>query len=148
MDTSTLHPNLTVADAQAAIDFYVAAFGAELLDTVTNAGAVIHSDLRVGGSTFTVAPPFPGSSVVPDPAAASSASFTLNLGSAADVDATFERAVAAGASAVGAPADWFPGFRQSELRCPFGHRWFLVHVEPSVTVADVQRASDAWAEHA
>jgi PhnB protein len=144
MESSALHPNLTVDDARAAIDFYVAAFGAELVDTVTAGDTVIHSDLRIGGSTFTVAPAFPGSSVAPDAAAPSSASFTVNLAGAAEVDATFARAVAAGASPVAEPSDWFEGFRQSELRCPFGHRWFLVHVAPDVTVDDIQRASDAW----
>lgn len=145
MQTSTLHPNLTVADAQAAIDFYAQAFGAELLDAITASGTIVHADLRVGGSTFTVAPPFPGSSALPDPGAPPSASFTLYRDDPADVDATFARAVAAGATPVAEPGDWFEGFRQSELRCPWGHRWFVVHVAPWVTADDVQRASDAWA---
>ena len=144
MQSSTLHPNLTVDDARAAIDFYVAAFGAELVDEITAGDTIIHSDLSLGGSTFTVATAFAGSSSAPDPSAPSSVSFTVNLASAADVDATFARAVAAGATSVAEPADWFEGFRQSELRCPFGHRWFFVHVAPEITAADVQRASDAW----
>ncbi|MGC5166619.1 VOC family protein [Luteimicrobium sp. DT211] len=144
MQTSTLHPNLTVTDARAAIDFYVGALGAEVVDEITAGDAIIHSDLSLGGSTFTVAAAFPGSSAAPDASAPSSVSFTVNLPSADDVDTTFARAVAAGASAVAEPADWFEGFRQSELRCPFGHRWFLVHVAPQITAADVQRASDAW----
>jgi len=144
MQNSTLHPNLTVTDARAAIDYYVAAFGAEVIDEITAGETIIHSDLSLGGSTFTVATAFAGSSVAPDPAGFVPVSFTVNLSSADDVDATFARAVTAGATAVAEPADWFEGFRQSELRCPFGHRWFLVHVAPEITAADVQRASDAW----
>jgi PhnB protein len=144
MQTSTLHPNLTVTDARAAIDFYVAAFGAEVVDEITAGETIVHSDLSLGGSTFTVATAFTGSSVAPDPAALLPVSFTVNLPAADDVDATFARAVAAGATAVAEPADWFDGFRQSELRCPFGHRWFFVHVAPEITAEDVQRASDAW----
>jgi PhnB protein len=141
MDTSTLHPNLTVRDAAAAISFYTEAFAAELIDRITAGDTIVHSDLRVGDSTFTVAAEFAGSSQAPEPASPSSVSFTLNV---EDVDASFTRAVAAGATPVAEPADWFEGFRQSELRDPFGHRWFLVAVADSVTVADIQRASDAW----
>lgn len=144
MDLSPLHPNVTVADARAAIDFYVAAFGAEVVDTITAGGSVIHSDLRLrsghGASTFTVAPAFPDSgSVAPDPGGSTSASFTLFVD---DVDAAHARALAAGAASTQDPQDWFPGFRQAAVRCPFGHRWFLATIAEHVTAADIQRASD------
>ena len=72
MDMSALHPNLAVSDARGAIDFYVAAFGAEVDDVITAGDAIIHSDLRLpttaGFSTFTVAQEFPGAgSTAPDP---------------------------------------------------------------------------------
>ena len=40
-----------------------------------------------------------------------------------DVDATFERAVAAGATVRQPPADMFWGDRHGQLEDPFGHRW-------------------------
>ena len=146
MDLSPLHPNLTVADPRAAIDFYVAGLGAELLDEITAGDAIIHSDLRIttarGSSTFTVAAAFPGAgAVAPEPDGGTTASFTLHV---EDTDAAHDRAVAAGATSVQPPEDWFPGFRQAAVRCPVGHRWFLVTVADHVTTADIQRASDAW----
>jgi uncharacterized glyoxalase superfamily protein PhnB len=145
MKNSALHPNIAVSDARAAIAFYEAAFGAETLQVITAGDAVIHSDLvlrsAAGESTFTVAGAFPPDSVAPEPDAATHASFTIPV---EDTDAAYARAVAAGATGVSEPADWFEGFRQAAVRCPFGHRWYLVTVAGSVTAEDVQRASDAW----
>ncbi|MCA5894932.1 VOC family protein [Isoptericola sp. NEAU-Y5] len=146
MDLSPLHPNLTVADPRAAIDFYVAGLGAEVLDTITAGDAIIHSDLRItspsGASTFTVAAAFPAEgAVAPEPDGATTGSFTLYVD---DADAAHARAVAAGATSTQEPGDWFPGFRQAAVRCPAGHRWFFAQVDDGITAADVQRASDAW----
>lgn len=146
MDMSALHPNLAVSDARAAIDFYTAAFGAEVDDVISAGDAIIHSDLRLptasGFSTFTVAQEFPGAgSVAPDPEGPTPVSFTVPV---PDTDAAFARAIAAGATSTSEPADWFEGFRQASVRCPFGHRWYFTTVADSVTAEDVQRASDAW----
>jgi PhnB protein len=142
VDMSSLHPNITVTGAKEAIAFYQAAFGAELVDAITAGDTIIHSDLKLGTSTFTVAEAFPGAgSVAPDPEGPTSSSFTLPVH---DTDAAYGRAIAAGAVSVEEPADWFEGFRQAAVRCPFGHRGFFATVADSVTAEDVQRASDAW----
>ncbi|MBD8077488.1 VOC family protein [Cellulosimicrobium arenosum] len=145
MEMSALHPNVTVSGAREAIAFYETALGAEVIDTITAGDVVIHSDLRLrsgtSSSTFTVAEAFPPDSVAPEAGAPTHASFTIPVD---DTDAAYARALGAGATSLAEPADWFPGFRQSAVRCPFGHRWYLVTVADDVTGADVQRASDAW----
>lgn len=145
MEMSALHPNVTVSGAREAIAFYEAALGAEVIDTITAGDAVIHSDLRLvspaGTSTFTVAEAFPPDSVAPEPGAPTHASFTVPV---EDTDAAYARALAAGASSLAEPSDWFEGFRQAAVRDPFGHRWYFATVADSVTAEDVQRASDAW----
>jgi len=145
MDLSPLHPNLTVADPRAAIDFYVAGLGAEVIDEITAGDAIIHSDLRItssrGSSTFTVAAAFGEGAVAPEPDGGTTGAFTLNVD---DADAAHARAVAAGATSTQDPFEWFPGFRQAAVRCPAGHRWFFAQVADHVTAADVQQASDAW----
>lgn len=145
MKNSALHPNLAVSDARAAIAFYEAAFGAETLDVITAGDAVIHSDLvlrsAAGESTFTVAAAFPPDSVAPEADGPTHVSLTVPV---ADTDAAYARAMEAGARSLVEPGDWFEGFRQAAVRCPFGHRWYLVTVADSVTAEDVQRASDAW----
>lgn len=145
MRNSALHPNICVSDARAAIAFYEAALGAETLDVITTGDVVIHSDLvlrsAAGESTFTVAAAFPPDSVAPEPGEPTHASFTVPV---PDADAAHARAVGAGATSLVEPADWFEGFRQAAVRCPFGHRWYFVTVDDAVTADDVQRASDAW----
>jgi uncharacterized glyoxalase superfamily protein PhnB len=145
MKNSALHPNISVRDARAAIDFYEAALGAETLDVITAGDAVIHADLilrsAAGESTFTVAAAFPPDSVAPEPGEPTHASFTVPV---EDTDAAYARAIGAGATSLVEPADWFEGFRQAAVRCPFGHRWYFVTVADSVTPSDIQRASDAW----
>jgi PhnB protein len=145
MEQSALHPNITVTGAREAIAFYTEAFGAELVDVVTAGDAVIHSDLRLrsraGTSTFTVAEAFPPDSVAPSADEPTHASFTIPV---EDTDAAYARAIRAGATSMQEPGDWFEGFRQAAVRCPFGHRWYLVTVADHVTSEDVQRASDAW----
>jgi PhnB protein len=139
---STLHPNVSVTGARDAIDFYVRAFGAELVYAIEAQGAVVHSELTLGGSTFTVAEAWPSfGSVAPGPDEPTHASFTVEV---EDTDAAFARAVAAGARAVDAPEDAFHGGRTAQVRCPFGHRWFLNHQTEQVSPEELQRRADAW----
>jgi uncharacterized glyoxalase superfamily protein PhnB len=79
--------------------------------------------------------------VAPEPGEPTHASFTVPV---EDTDAAYARAIGAGATSLVEPADWFEGFRQAAVRCPFGHRWYFVTVADSVTPSDIQRASDAW----
>jgi PhnB protein len=139
---STLHPNLAVDDPKAAIDFYRRAFGAELVYAVEAFGTVVHSELRLGESTFTVAAAMPSfGSVAPTADAPAHVSFTVDV---EDTDAAFARAVEAGATAVDEPSDAFHGGRIAQLRDPFGHRWFLNHQIEDVSPAEMQRRTDEW----
>jgi PhnB protein len=139
---STLHPNLSVDDPKAAIDFYQRAFGAELVYAVEAFGTVVHSDLRLGDSTFTVAAAMPTfGAAAPAADGPTHASFTVDVD---DTDTAFKRAVDAGATAVDEPSDQFHGGRTAQLRDPFGHRWFLNHQTEVVSPEEMQRRTDAW----
>ena len=54
----------------------------------------------------------------------------------ANVDVTYERAIAMGATGVASPTDYPYGERQAVLRDPAGHSWTLTQ-----TIADVDPAS-------
>ena len=139
----SLHPNISVVGAEAAIDFYVAAFGATLVMAVRAGGQVVHSDLTLGDTGFTVAEAMPTfGSVAPTVDGPTHASFTIEVD---DPDAAFARAVGAGAIAVEAPSDGFHGGRIATVRCPFGHRWFLNQTVEVLDEAELQRRVDAWA---
>src|SRR5204863_400195 len=63
-----------------------------------------------------------------------------------DVDALWERAVAAGCEVVYPLADQFYGDRAGRLRDPFGHQWMLsTHIE-DVDRDEIDRRMQAWSE--
>jgi PhnB protein len=61
-----------------------------------------------------------------------------------DVDRSFERAVAAGATSVMPPADMFWGDRYGVLEDPFGHRWSIATHQREVSADEMQQAIKAF----
>jgi uncharacterized glyoxalase superfamily protein PhnB len=119
---NTVTPYLVVHDAAAAIDFYVAAFGAvEHHRLVGDDGRVGHAELVIGNSRLMLADEYPDAGAIsPRTRGGSSTSFTLTV---ADVDGVFARALALGATELRPVADQFYGHRQGTVRDPFGHQW-------------------------
>lgn len=122
---SDLTPYLCVADARAAIDWYVDVLGAEVvLDPILmDDGRVGHVELAVDGARWMMSEEFADAGVAaPDPDRG--AAVTLHL-VVADVDAVVARVVAAGTQLDRGPEDNPHAGRVAVLRDPFGHRWFL-----------------------
>lgn len=116
-------PYLMVADARAALAFYEEAFGARPVSEpiVMDDGRVGHAEIEINGSVLMLADEFPEMGLVgPLRRGGTSVSLVLYV---PDVDATFARAVALGATAERPPADEFYGSRAGWLVDPFGHRW-------------------------
>jgi len=122
---SELTPYLCVSDARAAIDWYVAALGAEVTyePIVMPDGKVGHVELAVGGAGWMMADEHPDHGVEAPPPDRGSA-VTLHL-TVDDVDAAAARVVAAGTAMDRGPEDSPPAGRVAVFRDPFGHRWFL-----------------------
>jgi PhnB protein len=122
-----LSPYLTVDDARAACEFYVRAFDAKVLSQqpTPDGKKLIHAALDVNGGLFMLSADFPemsGSSRTPKAFGGTPVTLHLDL---ADVDATWKKAVDAGAKVVMPVADQFWGDRYGILEDPFGHRWSL-----------------------
>ena len=128
-DYPVLSPYLCVDDAAAAIDFYVAVFGAvERLRIPGPGGKIGHAELQLGSSLIMLADEFPEIDAL-GPKTIGGSPVTLSV-YVEDVDATFTRAVAAGATALRAVENQFYGDRSGMLRDPFGHHWSVSsHVE-------------------
>jgi len=117
-------PYLTVHDAAAAIDWYGEAFGAtEQFRVVGDDGLLGHAELTVGSARFMLSDEYPALGVV-SPRTLGGTATAIHL-EVADVDATFARAVTAGATSLREPADQPHGARHGTLVDPFGHRWML-----------------------
>src|SRR5689334_2088746 len=95
----TITPHLVVKGAAQAIEFYKKAFGAEVLTQVPGPdGRLMHADLKIGDSHVFLVDEFPEMhSRGPLSLGGTSVSIHMYVN---DVDAAFNRAVAAGAKAV------------------------------------------------
>jgi uncharacterized glyoxalase superfamily protein PhnB len=132
--TQTITAYLSVRNAAAALAFYAEAFGAiEHNRLVGDDGRIGHSEIVIGSSKLMLADEYPEADIVgPETRGGPTCSFTIEV---PDVDAAFERAVAAGATVDRPVADQFHGNRMGSLRDPFGHRWTL-----STPIADFDHA--------
>lgn len=120
-------PYLVVEGAAAAIDFYKAAFGMEeVFRLAAPDGRVVHASLMVNGGAVMLSEDFPewcgGRSRNPKALGATPVAVHLHV---PDVDAAWERAVAAGCTVLMPLADQFWGDRYGKLADPFGHEWSL-----------------------
>jgi len=110
-------PWLAVRDAQKAVDYYKAAFGAvELYRLPADDGSLGVVQLAIGGATFWVQA---DSNVSPSGAGTGLVRMILSVD---DPDAVFERAVAAGAAVVAAIHEDY-GWRTGRVTDPFGFDW-------------------------
>jgi len=112
----TVTPYLVVKGAANLTEFLQRAFHAELKGQwKRDDGTIMHSQLRIGDSALELAdgggayPPSPGS---------------LHI-YVADVDATYRRAVEAGAVSLRAPANQPYGDRDASIQDPSGNQWYI-----------------------
>ena len=120
----SLTPHLVCRDAAAAIDFYGRAFGAiELFRLPMPNGRLMHACVRIGDSQLFLVDEMPEHGAL-GPQALKGSPVTIHL-QVQDADATFARAVAAGATVAMPLADMFWGDRYGQVVDPFGHRWSI-----------------------
>lgn len=142
VSTASATPYLCVHDAAAAIDFYVAAFGA--VETMrlpqpapdTRLG---HAEVTVGGARIMLSDEFPELGVLSPRTLGGSPLMLHVVFDDVDIDAVFARAEAAGAAIVRPPSDQFYGERAGQVVDPFGHRWTLATTIEEVTAGEVVR---------
>jgi len=124
-----LSPYLTVRDGQAAIEFYVRAFGFEIYGEVMRGddGHVQHASMRLGESAIMFGPE-EGSMGLRPVAPGTPDSLTLYV-YVPRVDSVAERARRAGATQVQPPTDQFWGDRTAVFKDPDGFHWtFATHL--------------------
>jgi len=133
-----LTPHLVVDGAAAAIDFYVAVFGArESLRLSEPGGKVGHAELLIGTSRLMLADEYPDFGAR-GPAAIGGTPVGLHL-YVADVDASIRRAEAHGATVLRPAQDEFYGDRSGVIVDPFGHRWHLATRGETIAPDELQR---------
>ncbi len=125
----TLTPYLAVQDAERAVEFYVAAFGAVRRGEpiVMPDGRTGHVEVAIGDSVLMLADEFPEIGLAA-PVTRGGPSQSLRL-EVADPDAVVAAALAAGA-APDRPVQDRPHGRGGSVLDPAGHRWMVERAEP------------------
>jgi len=136
-------PYLTLDDARAALDFYKAAFGATEIVRMEMGGKIGHAEIRIGDSVVMLSDEWPGhGKLSPKTRGGPTAGLMIYL---PDVDAAYQRALDAGATAERPVEDQFYGDRSGSVLDPFGVSWMLsTHVE-DVAEDEMKRRMDAAA---
>ncbi len=121
-------PHISLDGAARASEFYQRAFGArELVRMPAEDGKrLIHCHLEINGGSIMINDHFPEYGYGPQP----SNNFTMHL-QVDDVDAWWDRALAAGAEVTMKLEKQFWGDRYGQLRDPFGVHWSLGQSEPA-----------------
>ncbi|MEO8651263.1 MAG: VOC family protein [Hyphomicrobiaceae bacterium] len=136
---------LRVEGAQAAIDFYDAAFGARERYRLTMGDRIGHAELEFGDTCVMLSDAFPEMGIV-GPKALGGTTVTMCLG-VADADAVVARAVAAGATLKRPVQDEFYGYRTGQIEDPFGHVWMIQTQLEDLSPKKMQKRLDAMMTH-
>ena len=139
-------PYLIVDGAEEAIRFYENALGATEIMRLPMGDKVAHAEIRIGDSVVMLSDEWPEHGKLgPKARGGATSSLMIYL---EDVDAAFDRAIAAGASVERPVEDQFYGDRSGTIADPFGHSWTLsTHVE-DVSEQEMQRRMQAFAMEA
>jgi PhnB protein len=142
----TVTAYLAVKNAAEAIEFYKRAFGAEERERMTGPGGqgIMHAEIQIGDSRVMLSDEFPNSGCMsPQSLGGTTCQLFLYVN---DVDAAHQKAVAAGANSVMAPADMFWGDRYCKLTDPYGHSWGMATHKEDLTPAEVDKRATAFFE--
>jgi PhnB protein len=138
-------PYLIVDGAAAAIDFYTSVLGAtERMRMPGPDGKLGHAELQLGESVIMLADEHPEMDArSPRSVGGTPVSLFVYV---EDADATFDRAIQAGAKSLQPVSDKFYGDRSGQFEDPFGHRWDVgTHVEDVPPDEMAKRAAEAMA---
>ena len=136
-------PALVVRDAAAAIDFYTRAFGAEEVDRMLGPdGSIMHAEIRIGDSVIML-----GEENVQwgtrSPQSLGGVHGSLHI-YVENVDASFERALEAGATLRYPLEDAFWGDRYGKVTDPFGHEWGIATRVKEMSHEEMEAAGKEW----
>ena len=132
---------LVVPKTREAIAFYKSAFGAEEVMVFEHGGIVMHAEIKIGDSRIHLNDAMP-SAPNTAPTATNLATGGVDL-YVANCDATFTRAIKAGANSLMPVMDSFWGDRCGVVKDPFGHVWMISTHQKDMTPQEISAAAAA-----
>jgi len=138
-----LHLRLVVDDAAAALDFYVAALGGrELVRYAEPSATIVHAEVEVGESVFSVTQSDGKVNRSPSEFGGSPVLCHLQV---PDADARAAAMVANGATVLIPVGDQYYGSRDGRLQDPFGHLWLLSQPLGELSPQEIQARVESGA---
>ena len=135
-------PSLTFKDSAKALEFYKKAFGAKVLDFLPSptGRGTMHATMQIGNSILMMGDEMPNCKSA-ETLGSSPMSLYVYV---PDADATFNRAVAAGAAVVMPVADMFWGDRAGNIKDPFGYSWMIATHKQDLTQGEITKGAEAF----
>ncbi len=139
----TATPYMIIRDPAKAIEWYKKAFGAvERVRMPDAGGKIAHAEIQIGNSMIMMSDEYPEMGVrSPQTLGGCSTGIMLYV---ENVDATYKRAVDAGATVKMPPQDMFWGDRYGKLTDPFGHDWSIATHRKDLTEEEMQKGAEAF----
>jgi PhnB protein len=133
----TVTPYLTVEGVAKLLEFLKEVFDAQVTERVERPdGTVGHAEVRIGDSMIMMGEAQDGKTMP--------GSLYVYV---SDTDATYRRALQAGATSLMEPADQFYGDRNAGVQDPAGNRfWIATHIEDVPPEEMARRAEEAFAK--
>jgi uncharacterized glyoxalase superfamily protein PhnB len=131
----TLTPYLVVRGADKTIEFLKKAFGAEqsFEPMMRPDGKIMHADLRIGDSHVMISEEMDKHPAMP----------CMVHVYVPNVDAVYQRALAAGGTSAMEPTDMFYGDRSGSVTDPSGNHWYIATHKEDVGIAELKKRAEA-----
>lgn len=136
----TVTPTLTIREASKAIEFYKKAFDAQELYRFLgpDGKSIIHAEIKIGNSIIMLNDEMPQINCnSPQSLGGTGSSIFLYVNNA---DATFNKAISAGAKLLMPLMDAFWGDRFGSIQDPFGHVWSIATHKKDMTPDEIKKA--------
>ncbi|MEW6044325.1 MAG: VOC family protein [Thermoproteota archaeon] len=144
---STLTASLIVKNAENAIEFYKKAFDAQEFYRFLgpDGKSIMHTELKIGDSRIMLSEEAPQMNCK-SPQSLGGTGIYLYM-YVNDVDATFNKAVAAGAKPTMPVTDMFWGDRFGQIQDPFGHVWSIATHKKDMSLEEINKAGQEFFKH-
>lgn len=140
MTKQSLHARLVVDRAADALDFYTQVLGGvELVRYAEPSGTIVHAEVELGSTIFSVTEADGGLNESPDNLGGSPVLMTLVV---PEADALGEAMITAGSEVIIPIANQFYGRREGRLRDPFGHLWIVSQDAEDLPSEEIQARLD------